>query len=52
MTNWQQDTFEDIEAVIRSRKAVRTINAMAKKTNSDLQHITQKPKDRATRNLQ
>ena len=37
------------KGIIRSRKSKRTDNAMAKRTNNDLQNIIHKTKDRATR---
>ena len=47
-----KEMVEDTKGIIRNRKLKRTDNAMAKKnkrTNNDLQHITHKSQDRATR---
>jgi hypothetical protein len=43
------EMLEDTKGIIRSRKSKRTDNAMAKRTNNDLQNIIHKTKDRATR---
>ena len=41
------ETFEDAKAVIRNGKSkVRQVNGQTKKTNSDIQNISQKSKDR------
>ena len=48
-----QEECENIKGVIRSHhsKKGRQYNVQRKRTNSDLQHITQKTNDCSTRNL-
>jgi len=46
-----KEEFVDTEGVIRIRKSKdRWYNGQKKKTNNDLQNITQKTKDRVTQN--